>query len=448
MADEIKKSGEKTIRISPNDLITVDTDLYRRMSAARSPYSRSDFFKAFKFNHESDNLISELNDEKHSKLRTKMAAGYSGKENLMMEQDMDACILDLISLIDTKYKSSSANCVPVDFARIVNFFTLDVITKLAFGKAFGYLATDSDVYSWMETIEQNLPFMQLVSSIPWIGYALRHPLVIKYVFPSDRDPVGVGKVMSAAKDLVGERFGPNAKSRQDMLGSFIRHGLTQKEAESETLLQILAGSDTSAVASRATLLQIVTRPTIFNKLRNEIDTADAKGKISKPVIRDSEGKVMPYLQACIKEGLRMCPPVTGPMGKEVPAGGDIIDGRFVPAGVRVGVSIYLIGRDKEVFGDDADLYRPERWIDNSPEQIQLMERQNELIFGYGKFGCLGKGIAFVEFNKIFVELLRRFDITPIDITKPWEILDYGLQLHKGMFVRFTDRADGKRQADL
>ena len=43
---------------------------------------------------------------------------------------------------------------------------------------------------------------------------------------------------SITKEVVGERFGPDAKDHRDMLGSFIRHGLTRDEAESETILQM------------------------------------------------------------------------------------------------------------------------------------------------------------------------------------------------------------------
>jgi len=43
---------------------------------------------------------------------------------------------------------------------------------------------------------------------------------------------------SITQKVVGERFSPDAKDQRDMLGSFIRHGLTRDEAESETILQM------------------------------------------------------------------------------------------------------------------------------------------------------------------------------------------------------------------
>jgi len=74
---------------------------------------------------------------------------------------------------------------------------------------------------------------------------------------------------------------------------------------------------------------------VFSKLRSEIDTAIARQKISSP-IRDAEAKQLPYLQACIKEGLRIWPPVTGLMEKEAPPQGDMINGVFVPGGTKIG----------------------------------------------------------------------------------------------------------------
>lgn len=62
-----------------------------------------------------------------------------------------------------------------------------------------------------------------------------------------------------------------------------------------------------------------------------------------------------------------------------------------------------IQHSKETYGPDADMFRPERWLEASDEQLQRMERAHELIFNYGRFQCLGRNVAFMELNKIFVE---------------------------------------------
>lgn len=72
----------------------------------------------------------------------------------------------------------------------------------------------------------------------------------------------------------------------------------------------VAGSDTTATAIRAITLFIISNPRVHAKLRSEIDEAESQGQISSPVT-DTEAKSLPYLQACIKEDLRIWPPFTG-----------------------------------------------------------------------------------------------------------------------------------------
>lgn len=62
-------------RIGPNHLVTDDVDLLRHMSAARSVYTRSDWYDGMKLDPNVNNVISERNDQRHTALRAKMAAG-------------------------------------------------------------------------------------------------------------------------------------------------------------------------------------------------------------------------------------------------------------------------------------------------------------------------------------------------------------------------------------
>ena len=97
----------------------------------------------------------------------------------------------------------------------------------------------------------------------------------------------------------------------------------------------MAGSDTAATVMRFTFLHVLTSPLILHKLRAEIDNGVREGRISSP-IRDSEARQLPYLQACIKESLRLFPPVTGLLQKVAPPEGDTINGKFIPGGTFIG----------------------------------------------------------------------------------------------------------------
>lgn len=188
-----------------------------------------------------------------------------------------------------------------------------------------------------------------------------------------------------------------------MLGSFIRHGLSQEEAAGEALLQIVAGSDTSAGTLRAVMLGVLTNPSVYRKLQAEIDGGIDAGKISSP-IKDAESRQLPFLQAVIKEGLRIMPPASGAMFKQVPPNGDIVLGKFLPGGTQIGGSPLGIQHSKQIYGVDADIFRPERWLEASTEKFLEMTNTVDLCFHYGKYQCLGKSVAFMEFNKFFVEV--------------------------------------------
>ncbi len=61
-------------------------------------------------------------------------------------------------------------------------------------------------------------------------------------------------------------------------------------------------------------------------------------------------------------------------------------------------------RNRTLFGDDVEIFRPERWLDADHAQRTAMERTVDLAFGYGRWACAGKTVAFMELNKFYVEV--------------------------------------------
>ena len=145
---------------------------------------------------------------------------------------------------------------------------------------------------------------------------------------------------------------------------------------------VAAGSDTTAVATAALFASLTGHPEVYAKLQKEvrcvgsgifrlrsetiayiqIDDAFTDGTLSTPVPY-SKAAQLPYLQACIKESLRVHPPIAMELPRIIPAEGMLLCGRFVPGGTSVGVSPYIVHRQEEAYGEDAKLFRPERWID-------------------------------------------------------------------------------------
>ncbi|KIX07159.1 uncharacterized protein Z518_01812 [Rhinocladiella mackenziei CBS 650.93] len=439
------------VRIGPNYLLASDPEVHRRMAAPRSPYTRSLWYRAARLTPGVDNVLSEIDESRHNELRKRMAAGYSGKENPHLESDIDECILDLMNLINRKYVSADGS-VRMEFARKVQYFTSDIMSKLSFDAKFHDLRDDNDNYGYIHEVETIYPNIFVVSVIPAVIDFFTKLGVLDWVTPSEDSKLGVGKIQAITRAQIASRFDSEEQPKDgqhDMLGSFIRHGLTRKELEQESMLQLAAGSDTSATAIRATMLCILRDPRVHKKLVAEIDEAVKEHKISSSeteVIPDAQARTLPYLQAVIKEGMRWFPPIAGLLAKQVPLGGDTICGRFVPEGTAIAYSANAIHHSASLFGPDEYTFRPERWIHTSqggdePSAAKLseMERNNELLFGYGKYQCLGKGIALMELNKIYVELLRRFEFTLLHPDDPWKTRCFGIHLQEGLWVTVKRR---------
>lgn len=81
-----------------------------------------------------------------------------------------------------------------------------------------------------------------------------------------------------------------------------------------------------------------------------------------------------YRNAVIMEALRIHPSTGLMFERYVPAGGMVLHGKFIPAGTTIGVNAWVFNRDTAIFGEDSDIFRPERWIESSPERLKEMKR--------------------------------------------------------------------------
>ncbi|KAK8877454.1 hypothetical protein PGQ11_002400 [Apiospora arundinis] len=432
------------VRIGPNALSTSDPELVKRMSGTKGAYGKSEWVDGHRLNPYHGTMFMVKDPVQHDKAKARLAPAYSGRDTPHLEQCVDEQVLNLLSLVRRQYLSVPEKDVfrTMPMIEVMSFFTLDVISKVALGTEFGCCAKNADPYNFHALMAEHVPKMGLTTDVPWIRRTLYSPLGLKLFGPRETDSSGIGPLMKVTNDVVRARYGQVQEGKSDMLSSFINHGLTQAECESEALFMFVAGSDTSASAIRITMLYIMSCPRVYQKLKAEIRAAIREGRVSSPVITVAEAKQLPYLQAVIYEGLRMRPVTTGQQAKEVPAGGDTIDGRFVPGGTSIAINFAAILRSTSLFGEDADVFRPERFLELPSQAAKLEMRRNvELNFGYGRYMCAGKPLAFMEFHKIYFQLLREFDFQLLEPQRPLRSESYALFRDSGLKVRVTRAAD-------
>jgi cytochrome P450 len=209
--------------------------------------------------------------------------------------------------------------------------------------------------------------------------------------------------------------------------------------EQEAVSPILAGSDSTGALLRTIVLYVSTNTKVWTKLTRQIDEADSKGLLSCPPKLEEIKQHIPYLDCVIREALRMGPVVGGPLWRQVPETGVSIENFWLPSGTDIGFSQWAVARNKAIFGEDADLFRPERWsADVEPAARQLRD-SGEIFFGGGIWLCSGRNVAMMELNKITAEFFRSFEVEIANPTKPLEETNALAMLHRNFLVKLTPR---------
>ena len=103
-------------------------------------------------------------------------------------------IANLVRLLESKYISTDTEYKPVDFALKTQFFTLDVISDIALGKAFGDLDADRDTSFLIKVYEESFPMLVLLGAFPWLANIF-FAYSIKLLLPFDKDTAGLGKLI-------------------------------------------------------------------------------------------------------------------------------------------------------------------------------------------------------------------------------------------------------------
>ncbi|KAK4171797.1 putative cytochrome P450 E-class, group I [Triangularia setosa] len=424
---------------APGTIVTDDPEVLRRTMAARGSYSRSMWYAAAKFTPDTDNLGSQLDTTAHDILKAKTAGPYAGRETEGgLERAVDFQLVRFVNLIRRKYLSRGDELLSIDFAQLSRYFTMDVISSLVFGKAWGHLDEGADVLGWVGAMDKLIPMMFLGMEIPFF----RTILISKYgllglVGPKPTDKSGLGMIMKHVNVLIGQRFANKDKPTKDMMGGFIRNGMTRSECEGEAILAILAGNDTTASTIRGTMLHLMANPRAYARFKREIKEAVEQGKVSSPITNE-ESQKLPYTQAVMLEGFRIGSAVTFGHYKVVSRRGDTIHGHYLPEGTLIGHNTIALTHNKRVFGEDADIFRPERFLECDAEKKADMLRALDIVFGGGRWTCSGKNIALLELNKVPFELMRVFDFQIVNVHKPVKEKAYVSKLHDDMFVRISE----------
>ncbi|KAI0318183.1 cytochrome P450 [Amylostereum chailletii] len=187
---------------------------------------------------------------------------------------------------------------------------------------------------------------------------------------------------------------------------------------------LFAGTDTTSSALSRIFHLLSLNPDVQEKLRQEVAAVGGeKGELGHDALHE-----LPFLEAVCRETLRLYPPVALvqrnarkdailPLGTPMKGhDGKDVSEIIVPNGTYIYVNIVGVNRDPEIWGPDADQWKPERWLTPLPESVAASHipgiYANQLTFIGGGRACIGFKFSLLEMKVVLSQLLPVFRFAP------------------------------------
>lgn len=185
------------VRVGPNELTTDDPEVLRKMAGARSEYGRDSWYKGGRFNPYHDSVFTLTNQADHKERKTKIVGAFVGREAPLIETGVNEQVLSLLKVIrDNHLCSPGTNQNKVlDFAPLSNYFTMDAISKVAFGQEFGFLKANDDLYGLLREVRENWPRLAMALDVPYFRDLIFSPAFLSRFGAKETDEKGMGKCM-------------------------------------------------------------------------------------------------------------------------------------------------------------------------------------------------------------------------------------------------------------
>lgn len=234
--------------------------------------------------------------------------------------------------------------------------------------------------------------------------------------------------------LRSTNFPAKRDERKDLLAELIRlhkdhPDFTENYLRRMAVTNFGAGHETLCSTLTAAIAMIGSHPHVHRKVASEVRSVHGDGS-------HNNGSSIPYTLAAIKESQRLYPVIGMSLSRKVPAGGTSLHGHFLSEGTTVGCNPTALHRNQAIFGPDADIFNPDRWLRrDGPEQASVMERVN-LIWGGGGRICPGRHLAELIVFKVVPALLREFDVEITTMPKESDMPCYFMAMMTGVKVRF------------
>ena len=245
-------------------------------------------------------------------------------------------------------------------------------------------------------------------------------------------------MFEVAEQIISDRRrNPSPAGSEDILDTMLNAAdpvtgerLSDENIRHQMVTFLIAGHETTSGLLSFTLYELLRHPGVLAKAHAVVDEVlGAESATFEHLPR------LGYLDQILKETLRLWP--TAPAFNVAPFEDTTLGGRYdIPAGQPILVLIPQLHRDKVAWGEDAEIFDPERF---SPERAATIPANAWKPFGNGQRSCIGRGFALQEAMLFLAKLLQRFEITAADPGYALQIKHTLTMKPEGLFIHVRRR---------
>ncbi|KAI1857354.1 uncharacterized protein JN550_013234 [Neoarthrinium moseri] len=397
------------VRVNPEELSIKDSEYYDKLyvgGAIRRTNAHASFGDGMDFNGSHGMTV----DHDHHRLRRKPMEPFFSKTGVTR---LEPRLQELVVILVQRLNELKGTGQVVRLDHVFTAMAGDAVQTICVTRpAISFLRHpdfNPDWFNLFHTLIRSMPlFMNFVSIIKVVRLIPKSLLVRldpRSQMFRDWRIMSVEHIIDAKrrKENGGVLVDPEDKMKCETLFDHLVHSdLPESELSTERLAseaQVIMGAGTVTTARTMDFLavHILLNRVVHERLLDEL--REPMRDFPERIPSVAELEQLPWLQACIKEALRLSPGLTHRLPRVSPNVDLVYKDWIIPAGTPVGMSAWFMHMDSEVFKDPQQ-YRPERWLGDVTPQM----RRNYVPFTKGSRRCLGVDLAYAEISLVFAAL--------------------------------------------
>ncbi|KAH9886861.1 cytochrome P450 [Xylariomycetidae sp. FL2044] len=419
---ELHEKHGHFVRIAPNEVSITHPEAIKKLIL--TPQYKGHFYKMMRFPDWRWRMpMSVLDPKAKVDFSRQLASAYAMTNVIKSEEQITRLVGELTGWMDRHAETRE----PMDLAKFLTFTAFDTVGEVVFSKPFGFLEQGVDVGN---SIAQTLKFEGYISIAAFAQWL--HNLLIANPFITWLDIMPTNHLSNTCFTVLEDRKA-NKDARFDYVAHWLKthqehpDKLSYRDVQSAVMANVGAGSDTVSCTLQSFIYHMIRHPNAWSRARQEIDDAAAgqNDETATTTYRDrvvsyADAQRLPYLQACIKEALRIFHPVSMGTARVAPRQGIVIGGRPFPAGTTLSLNTFSMNLSTDLWGPDAKAFEPERWLREDSAQLEKLF----IPFSGGIGACVGQHLARIELSKILATIVRDYDIEQVDPGRDWSYHAY------------------------